>query len=229
MNLHILKKYKIYGPLLFLKLFIFEVFRFVWWRVIHNSYSQNGEDLIIEKIVNKRGKGFYVDVGAYDPDRFSNTKRFYLKGWRGINIEPNPNSFLKFKNDRARDINLNIGIAKKNGYLDFFTMFPDTLSTFSKTVVRQYQAEGFELVSVTQIKVMTLSDIFRKYKAYKIDFMSVDTEGYDLTVLKSNDWVKFRPRVVILETSGLLRLEKFMLSKSYKKVYENKLNSIFVS
>ena len=47
--------------------------------------SQNREDLILEAFFIGEKKGFYVDVGAYDPDYDSVTKLFYLKGWNGIN------------------------------------------------------------------------------------------------------------------------------------------------
>ncbi len=76
--------------------------------IFTNSFAQFGDDIIIEKLLGKR-KGFYIDIGANHPDRFSNTKRFYVNGWRGINIEPNPISYNKFLK-RKKDVNLNIGI-----------------------------------------------------------------------------------------------------------------------
>ena len=58
--------------------------KYVW-----GSFSQKGEDLIIERIIGNKEKGFYIDIGAHNPNVFNNTKRFYVKGWSGINIEPN--------------------------------------------------------------------------------------------------------------------------------------------
>ena len=52
------------------------------------SFSQEGEDLILNRFLGKKEKGFYVDIGAHDPKRFSNTNIFYERGWTGINIDP---------------------------------------------------------------------------------------------------------------------------------------------
>src|SRR3989344_6416322 len=101
----LLNKFHVYGPQKFFYFAYLELMKMFYWQPIRNSYSQNNEDLKIDELLNYPSKGFYVDVGAYDPDRFSNTKRFYLKGWRGINIEPDVYSFNKFLEKRPEDIN----------------------------------------------------------------------------------------------------------------------------
>jgi hypothetical protein len=57
-----------------------------------NCYSQEGEDLIASRLFPNQSTGFYVDIGAHHPTRFSNTYLLYTKGWRGINIDPLPGS-----------------------------------------------------------------------------------------------------------------------------------------
>jgi hypothetical protein len=57
------------------------------------SYAQNREDILLRAFFDPKEVGFYVDVGAYDPDDDSVTRLFYDRGWRGINIEPQPNRF----------------------------------------------------------------------------------------------------------------------------------------
>src|SRR3989344_293995 len=103
--LEILKKIQFYGFSRSLKFITEEVYRLFIFKLLQNSYSQQGEDLIIDKLLVGKKKGFYVDVGAHDPVRFSNTKRFYDKGWSGINIDPNPWLIKKFQKQRDRDIN----------------------------------------------------------------------------------------------------------------------------
>lgn len=85
-------------------------------------YSQDGEDALLSSFYErKKGyKGFFVDVGAHHPYRFSNTAYYYKKGWRGINIEPTPNLFNVFLKHRKRDINLNLGIGSGET-LTFYT------------------------------------------------------------------------------------------------------------
>src|SRR3954468_21715772 len=88
------------------------------------SFSQCGEDLIVDHIFQqlKIEKPSYLDIGAYHPKRLSNTYLFYLKGSRGINVEPDPSLFEAFLNERQEDINLNIGIGPKSGTADFYIM-----------------------------------------------------------------------------------------------------------
>jgi len=79
-------------------------------------YSQFGEDAVLRVLVNSGERpGFYVDVGAYHPKHLSNTYFFYKKGWRGINIDPNPRSIKLFNLLRPTDINLNVAIANGEG------------------------------------------------------------------------------------------------------------------
>ena len=227
------KKIRLYGIKRSLGYGISEA-RYLLRKKILKSFSQDGEDLLIDKILGYKKKGFYVDVGAFDPHRFSNTKRFYLRGWRGINIEPNPRGYKKFLENRPRDINLNLGIAKKSGFMIFYKMFPPTLSSFSLEEIKQYQKKGYKLVKKFKIPVRTLFSVLDKYaKNKKIDFMSIDTEGFDLVVLKSNDWNKFRPKIVCIETSHQIsensdNKRSFLKGVGYKIVTNNGLNTIFI-
>jgi hypothetical protein len=95
------------------------------------SFSQDGEDMVLASFYEgiKKYKGFYIDVGAHHPLRFSNTAFFYKKGWRGINIEPTPDLFKYFPRLRKNDINLNIGIG--NGEKLIFYIFNEgAINTF---------------------------------------------------------------------------------------------------
>lgn len=182
---------------------------FVCWEIIMvfrhiflQSYSQNNEDLIIDSLLHHKRYGFYIDVGAYDPIRFSNTMRFYKRGWRGINIEPDIQQFHRIRSLRKRDINLNIGISAKTGKLTYWMINPKTLSTFSRKQASIYKKEGYRIVRKVNIQVTQLSNITEKYcPLQSVDFMSVDVEGFELDVLKSNNWNSCRPRVLCIELS----------------------------
>jgi FkbM family methyltransferase len=202
-----------------------EVHNQIMQRLFH-SYSQWGEDRQIERLLGHKRKGFYVDVGAYDPIRFSNTKRFYEQGWNGINIEPDPRRSKKFRQDRPRDITLNVGIANKTGLLSFFTFEPETLSTFSQKSAAKYQKQGFNLVRTTKVPVRTLASVLRKYAKNEIDFLSVDTEGYDFEVLQSNDWKKFSPKIICIEQHDR-HVEQLLRQQKYTKAFQNKTNTLF--
>lgn len=242
----IIQKYSQYGMKTFFYFAYLELLKKLYWQPIRHSYSQDHEDLLIDKLLNYKLDGFYVDVGAYDPNRFSNTKRFYEKGWMGINIEPDYISYQKFVEHRERDINLNIGIAEEDSELTFYKMDTQTLSTFDKNEAEEYIKQGYKIVEEKKIPVKTLANVFEENLAGKsIDFMSVDTEGFDMQVLKSNDWKKYSPRLICIESvkhnydhetaidneeskNKSNNQESFLISKRYKKVFDNGLNSIYL-
>lgn len=225
----IIKKIKLYGLKKSVKYIGEELFHIFWLQTFKKSFSQKGEDLIIDQLLGYKKKGFYVDIGAYDPTRFSNTKRFYMRGWRGMNIDPNLMLIKKFERERIGDINLNIGISKKNDRVTFYEFFPSTLSTFSDKEAKKYISEGFKLTSKKKILVRALASILDKYcKSKNVDFLSVDTEGMDLEVLESNDWMRYRPHVICVENHGNeKRILNFLKKHGYELIYNNGLNSIF--
>ena len=96
------------------------------------SFSQYHEDIFVDVILKCKNNGSYVDIGANHPTDLSDTKRFYDRGWRGINIEPNPSLFTAFQGDRIGDINLNLGVGNTTGILPFYVMSASTLSSFDK-------------------------------------------------------------------------------------------------
>lgn len=170
------------------------------------SYSQEGEDMILKRLFEGQQKGFYVDVGAHHPRRFSNTYFFYKKGWAGINIEPNPDAFRKFESDRNRDINLQIGISDKRENLVYYMFDESALNTFDENIVKsRLSTTNYKLEKKIEVAVERLDYILNKFLPFGqiIDFLSVDVEGFDLSVLKSNDWKLYRPKYVLAEALGM--------------------------
>lgn len=201
------------------------------------SYSQSGEDLILNIFFRSRRNGFYVDVGANHPSRLNNTYFFYKRGWTGINIEPDPRNFHKLQRARKRDINLNIGIGKNNGKLTFYAMAPSGLSTFSKDTAASYRNMGHKMKRERSIEIMPLSVVLEKHCSRSIDFLSIDTEGFDKEVLSSNDWTKFRPKFIIIETlkykkegfGEKLSYDEYFSRISYEKIADTYINSIYIN
>lgn len=170
---------------------------FLFW--INKSYSQTGEDLILKHIINKK-KWFYLDIGANHPKHYNNTYYFYTQWWNWINVEPNKKLIKNFYRNRSRDINLQIAAGNWDNLI-FYAFNPSTLSTCDFETAEKYQKLWYKLIDKYSVPVMSLSQIIEKYaKHKKIDILSVDVEGYDIAVLKTNDWIKYRPEYVILET-----------------------------
>ena len=186
------------------------------------SYSQEGEDMILRRLFEKQKTGFYVDVGAHHPKRFSNTFFFYKKGWRGINIDAMPNSMSLFNKIRPRDINLEIPISDKKEKLKYYMFNEPALNGFSKELAKKRDdKDDYKIISEKEMETSTLEEILEKHLPYdqEIDFMSIDVEGLDLQVLKSNNWRLFRPKFVLMEILDS-SINEMADSKEYKYLAE---------
>src|SRR5579884_4243518 len=169
------------------------------------SYSQEGEDLILLRALGTKKRGFYVDVGAHHPKRFSNTYLFYLRGWRGINIDAMPGSMDAFRRIRPNDINVEAAISDECVELNYYIMNHHALNSFDAELIEdRIRYDGGRIVGEKKIVARTLADVLTEYlpDGRVIDFLSIDVEGLDLKVLRSNDWCRYRPRLVLVECLG---------------------------
>ena len=212
--------------------YLLETINTAFARKFLGSYSQHGEDIIIARLLKGVKKGFYVDIGANDPEVISNTKYFYECGWRGINIEPHPEMYQKITEKRQEDTNLNVGIASQEGELTFYKLDKENEtagSTFDRNVAEELTKKGYVISAEIKMPVVSLAKVLSENAAgKKIDFMSVDTEGFDLEVIKSNDWNTYRPTVLIIETTiNKEEIINFILEQNYKIVSQNLANTIF--
>lgn len=169
---------------------------------VNLAYSQDGEDMVLRRLFERKPSGFYVDVGAHHPFRFSNTCYFYRRGWRGINIDPNPDAIKAFLRDRPADINLSVGVSEEPGNIAFHFFNEPALNTFdAQLAAERARIPGYRLVETRSVPVRRLDDLLAEFlpRDQKIDFLSVDVEGLDLSVLRSNDWNRFRPHLLLVE------------------------------
>jgi FkbM family methyltransferase len=193
------------------------------------SFSQFGEDILLSQLLWSRKTGFYVDVGAFDPYVLSNTCLFYRKGWRGINIEPNPEALRRFKKHRPRDINLELAVTDREHNVQFscdgvFSGIRDSNYIFSST-----HAKSQQIVVCAKPLSIILSQHLPPGQS--IDFLTVDCEGHDATVLNSNDWSQFRPLVVLAEDhekNAGLTPQDILFGHGYRLYCRLRLTKVFV-
>lgn len=200
------------------------------------SYSQEGEDLVLNRLFGDKTTGFYVDVGAHHPKRFSNTFFFYQRGWRGINIDAMPNSMTIFNQERPFDINLEIAIMGEQGLATYYQFNEPALNGFSESIsLGRDGLRDYKIINRTTISGMPLSDVLGKNMPSNtsIDFLTIDVEGLDFDVLKSNDWNRFRPKVILIEIlasnlDSLLSdpISTYLLGMDYR-LYAKTLNTVF--
>lgn len=199
------------------------------------SYSQDGEDRILARLFENQADGFFVDVGAHHPRRFSNTYLFYRRGWKGINIDPTPNIRAVFQRERPRDVTLEVGVTGERGQLRFHLYDEPAFNTFNEASARMMQERGYPRLIATQtVETLPLREILRAHcpAGQRIDFLTVDAEGFDLPVLQSNDWQAFRPRAVVAEddVEGLQAgpLTEFLVGQGYQLVAKTFISAIFL-
>ena len=177
---------------------IYSYFSFNFFRRI--SYAQEGEDLLLERILFNEKNGFYVDIGAHHPIRFSTTYLFYKKGWEGINIEPLPNSKKIFDLIRPKDINLEVGISNSDKKLLYYSFEESALNTFDLEMAKKRKKVS-NLLNSIEIPIFKLKDVFSRNlpKNKSITFMNIDGQGLEMEILNSNDWDIYRPKFILLE------------------------------
>lgn len=202
----------------------------VVWKVtkLSRSFSSDGEDLILEKIFHNQNTGYYVDIGAYKPISVSNTFLFYLKGWRGVLIDPEPKFKFWANLVRRGDKVLNIGIdpslkedfAEKKMYIyknhpDCNTISKEMAMNNSKLLGRKHDLE-FMLSFAGVENIINHTKIFDK----EIDLLSIDVEGLDQKLVESLVHINnIRPKVICVEQ--LVYCERVIDTDIYKTLVNN--------
>jgi FkbM family methyltransferase len=220
--------------IIYLKYFGVKYFRFY----SNSSYSEVGEDILFYKLFHPRKSenkpnlfkkdGFYIDIGCNHPVSNSQTYLMYKRGWRGIVIDPSPEYANYFKIMRPNDIYLPIGISEDSGTMTYYQYDLDVINSFdfnsSEKLAKELNAN---LIKSTSVQIYRLEDILSKYvpMGKTIDFLSIDTEGHEEKILKSNNWNIFRPKFVLLEIHNFDNLVplnsnivNYMVSNKYKLV-----------
>jgi FkbM family methyltransferase len=165
------------------------------------SYSQNAEDVLLWRALGHVKNGFYIDVGANDPEEHSVTKAFYEAGWRGVSIEPLPSFHQAFLEQRPRDVNLAVAAGSANGELTLYDT-PQVRGWASpdQAVAELHRSEGHEVVEM-KVPVRTLASVCEQYVQGEIHFLKIDVEGFEGEVIKGMDFARWRPWVLVIEAT----------------------------
>jgi FkbM family methyltransferase len=163
------------------------------------SYAQNYEDVILQRIFANEDAGFYVDIGACHPIHDSVTQHFYLRGWQGINVEPQPELFAELQRERVRDTNLNICVGQKTGKQTLYVTADQGTSTLDSTLASNYQSTG-RITQEIDVEVIPLADLWKQHVgSRRVDFLKIDVEGFEKEVLASADFTVVNPRILLIE------------------------------
>lgn len=196
--------------------------------------SQEGEDVLVRRLLKTlyNSGGAFVDIGAHDPVRFSSTFHYYLRGWRGINVEPNPVGISRFNELRPGDINICCGVSSTADSIEYYKFKePAFNTTCSKQV--DFALTKTDLIETVEINVLPLRDILQEnhqlFSDNTVWFLNIDVEGTELCVLNSNDWERFRPVLVLVEalnSTAEKEIAEYMREQNYFFVARTK-NTFF--
>jgi len=208
------------------------------------SYAEAGEDLVLWQIAVgalRIEQPTYMDIGAHHPVINNNTFLFYERGAHGVLVEPNPALHDVLSGVRPRDTLLRVGIGPaRESAADYYIIGGSEdgqLNTFSREQAMELVTRGqghYRIDRVIKIPLLNINDVMRAQWNAAPNVLSIDTEGYDLTILRSLDFKRLRPDVIVAETGELggKRLEveilEFLVQQGYQVRGGSFVNTIFV-
>jgi len=208
------------------------------------SYAQQGEDLALWEILHlvlRIEHPTYMDVGAHHPVFNNNTYYFYERGSRGVLVEPNPGLHGVLEQVRPHDVLVRAGIGvTAQAEADFYIIGGSEdgqLNTFSReqaeTLVSRSNGK-YRIDRVMKIPLLNINDLMRKHWNGPPNLLSLDTEGYDLPILRSLDFKRMRPDVICVETQEiggrhvLTEIMELMAKNGYEVRGGSFVNTIFI-
>lgn len=206
------------------------------------TFSQAGEDCIVNYLLQSLGiyQPSYLDIGANQPIYGNNTYLFYLKGGKGVCIEPDPSVFLLLEKERPRDecLNIVINTGSVEEELDFYIFSESSLNTLSKEEAMNREKDGtHKIKDIIKVKAKNINQVFKEYFKTAPDFLSIDVEGLDYEILNSIDFALYRPIVICTETIAysetaykekIPMIQELLESKGYLVFGDTHINTIFV-
>ncbi len=179
--------------------------------------------------------GFYIDIGANDPEIHSVTLAFYERGWRGLNVEPVEADRARLAAARPGDTTLGLAVGEKPGFLPFYVFAGTGLSTLSRAQAAEHVAAGLSMKECV-VEVTTIAEICRQFVSGDVHFLKIDVEGGERGALAGADFRNFRPWIVLIEATRPNSQEAthkewewLLADAGYNFVYFDGLNRFYVA
>ena len=167
-------------------------------------YGQNGQDKwVSEKIFKNRRDGFFVDIGANNGIDISNS--YYLEqqlGWSGICVEPMPKVYAELVRNRKCTC-IQACVAAQDGEAEFLEVEGnEMLSGLASTLNQAHHARiTGHRINKLKLPCFSLTTLLRNNKVTEVDFMSIDTEGSEMEILRNFDWAGVKIKVICVENT----------------------------
>jgi len=227
--------------LLIVILIVFLILCGCWWykrnkniqfiKTLKPTYSQYGQDLDIIKYLNHKQNGYFIDVGATDGIDISNTYLLEKKyNWNGICIEPQEFYYKNLIKNRDCHTDNSLLFSEKGKLFDF-SLTNNGLAGITDYIDAHHHAKNSKQTKKT---TDTLNNLLIKYNAPRyIDYMSLDTEGSELEILKGIDFDKYKFGIMNIEHNNVeprrTDIRKFLENKRYKFYKEKDVDDYYIS
>lgn len=198
------------------------------------SYADYETDLEIQKYFEPGFVGVCLDIGAGSGTERNDTFYFENKYWRCVCIEPNPKLYNHLRMYRRLAINLACSDYDKNQVPFFVYDINDgNQEAISSLVVDQRLVESHkEMINeIKEIKVdvRKIDTILSKINLERVDFLTIDTEGTELEVLRGFDIKKWNPRLFVIENNfNETKVSEYLKEFGYSFSQRVGVNDFFV-
>lgn len=188
------------------------------------GHSQYGQDVTVFELLNKPNHGVFLDIGANDGVTFSNSLFFEEKGWTGICVEPHPTIFQRLSKNRQCHL-LNACIASTDNTVNFLSVEgPSHMLSGIVQFLDQSDLDRIDQEIATngghkkeiQIEALSPETLLKRFNITEIDYLSVDTEGCELSILKVFDFEKYPVKIIGVENGNRSpELFRFLTQQGY--------------
>jgi FkbM family methyltransferase len=201
------------------------------------SYAQRYEDLYLMRCFGERSEGFYIDIGSGHPVYDNMSFAFYLQGWSGVTVEPNPWLARLTRAVRPRDRHVEALVGARTGEATFYLVeefhgLSTMIESHAHAATTQF-GKGSQSITAP---ITTLRELCGKYAPPAFDFLKVDVEGAEADVIRSGDWQNHRPKIVVVEALAPFTLEPaweawepMLVEHGYRYICFDSLNRYYLA
>jgi len=169
------------------------------------SYSQHGEDLLVDAYFNRRSHGYYLDIGCFHPMWASNTHIFHKKGWTGTVVDIDEYKLNWFKRLRRKKVNTVhsaiVDLPKGDGVAEVYKFFKkggwSLIDTLDKNIAEINRSKGWGDFITEEIKTTDINTLLDSLP--HVNFLSVDIEGMDSKIIGKIDLSKYAIDLILFE------------------------------
>jgi len=189
---------------------------------------------MLRRALRQVGRGFYVDIGAYDPVVDSVSMGFYEQGWRGVHVEPVESNALRLRERRPDEVIIQAAVGAVHGTLKLFEIPGTGLSTADRDAAVRHEKAGFAVREI-EVPCLTLEEVLSPHAGEEVHWLKIDVEGGERGVLEG--WGSGpEPWIVVVESTSPLtqseshhEWEPLILQRGYQFAYFDGLNRFYVS